>query len=344
MKNKKYIYRFSQDCTEGNKSLINLLGGKGANLAEMCNLQIPVPPGFTVSTEVCNYFLQNNTFPEDFKPALLQSIHDIEKELGLKFGDADNPLLLSVRSGARQSMPGMMETVLNVGLTSKTIVGLIKKTKNEHFVYDSYRRLMMMYADVVMEKARGDPSDINNIREHLDSILMKFKNKNNISKDSDLSVQDLKKMCAIFKKEIYTRLKQEFPDDPYEQLWESIEAVFISWNGRRAKKYREIENIPNSWGTAVTIQSMVFGNMGDNSATGVAFTRNPSNGENTFYGEWLSNAQGEDVVAGIRTPFPINDHSKNIATKKAQTLESKFPDLYKNLLKTKEILEKHYSC
>ena len=186
----------------------------------------------------------------------------------------------------------------------------------------------MMYADVVMEKAAGVNLDIKNIREHLDLILIKLKDKKNVAKDSDLSVQDLKKLCSIFKDTIYAELNQKFPDDPYDQLWKAIEAVFISWNGRRAKKYREIENIPDSWGTAVTVQSMVFGNMGNNSATGVAFTRNPSNGENVFYGEWLSNAQGEDVVAGIRTPFPINNHSKNLATQKAETLESKFPDLY----------------
>ncbi len=338
MKNNQYIYNFSQNRVDGNKKIVNILGGKGANLAEMCSLNIPVPPGFTISTELCNYFLKNNSFPDDFKKNLKKSIHIIEKKLGTTFGNSKNPLLFSVRSGARQSMPGMMETVLNVGLTSKTIKGMIQKTGNERFVYDSYRRLIMMYADVVMEKANG----LNcNIRERLEAILLKIKKEKNITHDYELDISDLKYLCNTFQAEIKQLLSEPFPDDPYEQLWGAIKAVFISWNGFRAKEYRKIEKIPDSWGTAVTIQSMVFGNMGRNSATGVAFTRNPSTGENSFYGEWLPNAQGEDVVAGIRTPYPINNHSKNSITQKKETLEKSFPEAYLKLLKIKDILEKH---
>ena len=335
----KYIYNFALDDVEGSKKLIHKLGGKGANLAEMCSLKIPVPPGFTISTEVCNYFLKNKRFPKGFKDSTLMSIKKIENKLDSLFGDDKRPLLFSVRSGARQSMPGMMETVLNVGLTPKTLLGLIRQTKDEKFVYDSYRRLIMMYSDVVMEK----PNNINcGIREHLESIIMKEKKTLNVVNDSDLSVDALKKLCVIFKKEVLINLKAEFPDDPYEQLWSSIKAVFISWNGFRARQYRKIENIPNEWGTAVTIQSMVFGNMGAQSATGVAFTRNPTNGLNQMYGEWLPNAQGEDVVAGIRTPFPINEESKNTLTKHKDTLEFKFPKIYNNLLSIKKTLEQHY--
>ena len=339
MKQKKYIYNFSSKGAEGDKKLINILGGKGANLAEMCSLKIPVPPGFTISTDVCNYFLKNNAFPKGFKKNLMNSIKKIEQILGSEFGNPKNPLLFSVRSGARQSMPGMMETVLNVGLTSKTLDGLIIQTQNKKFAYDSYRRLIMMYSDVVMEK--GNKLD-HGMREHLDSILMKRKGKADIANDSDLSSTMLKNLCATFKREIFLKIKKEFPDDPYEQLWGAIKAVFVSWNGFRAKKYRKIEKIPDDWGTAVTIQSMVFGNMGKQSATGVAFTRNPSNGLNHIYGEWLPNAQGEDVVAGTRTPYPINEESKNVLTKNNITLQLKFPDIYKKLLLMKNILEKHY--
>ena len=339
MKQKKYIYNFSPQNVEGNKKLINLLGGKGANLAEMSQLNIPVPPGFTISTDVCNYFLKNKRFPSGFKKSLLESIKNIELALGREFGSIKNPLLFSVRSGARKSMPGMMETVLNVGLTSKTLDGLILQTNDERFAYDSYRRLIMMYSDVVMEKANNLTQDI---REHLESILVLNKQKGNIIHDSELSIFLLKKLCKIFKQEIKTKLNQNFPDDPHEQLLSAIKAVFISWNGFRAKEYRKIENIPNDWGTAVTIQSMVFGNMGQNSATGVAFTRNPSTGSNNLYGEWLPNAQGEDVVAGIRTPYPINEESKNQLTKNNSTLELKFPKLYKRLISIKSVLEKHY--
>ena len=339
MKNNQYIYRFSKNIVDGNKKMTDVLGGKGANLAEMCNLNIPVPPGFTISTDVCNYFLKNNSFPKKFEQELLSCIEEVEKNLGFKFGSKKNPLLFSIRSGARQSMPGMMETVLNVGLTEKTILGLIKKTKDERFVYDSYRRLIMMYSDVVMEKA----NNLNiGIREHLDLILMKIKKERKIVHDYELRTDDLKKICLIFKKEVKKKLKIDFPDDPYDQLWGAIRAVFISWNGFRAKEYRRIEKISNKWGTAVTVQSMVFGNMGEKSATGVAFTRNPSTGEDFLYGEWLPSAQGEDVVAGIRTPYPINGHSKNMLTADKKTFKSSFPKLYEKLLRVKKTLENHY--
>ena len=339
MKNNQYIYRFSKNIVDGNKKMIDVLGGKGANLAEMCNLNIPVPPGFTISTDVCNYFLKNNSFPKKFEGELFSCIKEVEENLGFKFGSEKAPLLFSIRSGARQSMPGMMDTVLNVGLTEKTILGLIKKTNDERFVYDSYRRLIMMYSDVVMEKA----NNLNvGIREHLDLILMKIKKERKIVHDYELRTNDLKKICLIFKKEVKKKLKIDFPDDPYDQLWGAIKAVFISWNGFRAKEYRRIEKISNKWGTAVTVQSMVFGNMGEKSATGVAFTRNPSTGEDFLYGEWLPNAQGEDVVAGIRTPYPINGHSKNMLTADKKTFESSFPKLYEKLLKVKKILENHY--
>ena len=257
-----------------------------------------------------------------------------------KLGDKKNPLLLSVRSGAKVSMPGMMETVLNIGLTSSTIPGLIKKTKNPRFVYDSYRRLIMMYSDVVMEKA--EQKNTIQIREKLEYILETYKKKKAIINDYELTADDLIWLIEKFKNEIKKQFKIDFPDSFEEQLWGSIEAVFKSWNGKRAIQYRNIENIPHDWGTAVNVQSMVFGNLGDTSATGVAFTRNPSNGDDNLYGEWLENAQGEDVVAGIRTPHPINESSKTLQTGKNKTLEKMWPSIYKNLIKIKKTLEKHY--
>ena len=336
----KYVYLFGSDITEGNATHSHILGGKGANLAEMASLGIPVPPGLTISTDVCNLFLKDKKINQNIVAKIEKSLRIIENKMGKKLGDTKNPLLLSVRSGARISMPGMMETVLNIGLTSKTIPALIKKTKNEKFVYDSYRRLIMMYSDVVMEKA--EQKDNIKIREKLEKILENTKNKNNIKNDSELSVEDLKQLIIKFKKTIKNSLGEEFPDSCNTQLWGAIEAVFKSWNGKRAKQYRTIENIPNHWGTAVNIQSMVFGNLGDTSGTGVAFTRNPSNGKNDLYGEWLVNAQGEDVVAGIRTPNPINEFSKTQQTKNSVTLKNIFPQVYKKLIKIKHILEKHY--
>ena len=329
MKQKKYVYFFNnKKNTDGSASMFNTLGGKGANLAEMCNLGIPVPPGITISSDVCGHFLKHNSLPKNLESTLIEYIKKLETEIGSIFGDANNPLLFSVRSGARQSMPGMMETILNIGLSLKTIPGLINKTGNSRFVYDSYRRLIMMYADVVLEK----PENLDNkgIRLKLDSILSEQKKRYGKFKDSDLSTAELIEICNLYKEEIDSSLDKKFPDDPFEQLWGAIRAVFLSWNGERAKKYREIESIPDYWGTAVNIQCMVFGNMGESSATGVAFTRNPANGDINLYGEWLPNAQGEDVVSGIRTPFPINNFSKNNLTINSPTLEESFPKTYKN--------------
>ena len=336
----KYVYLFGKNINEGDSSKIDLLGGKGANLAEMSSLNIPVPPGFTITTEVCNLFLKNYSLKKSIKYDISKALKLVEKSISKKFGDIENPLLLSVRSGAKISMPGMMETVLNIGLTSKTIPGLIKRTGNSRFVYDSYRRLIMMYADVVMEKAE-QKNDIN-IREKLEHILDRYKNKKSIVNDFDLTTEDLKFLIDKFKFNIKKYLKVDFPDSPEEQLWGAIEAVFKSWNGKRAIQYRNIENIPHDWGTAINVQSMVFGNLGETSATGVAFTRNPSNGDNKIYGEWLQNAQGEDVVAGIRTPYPINETSKTLKTNKNITLQKMWPRIYDKLLKIKNVLEKHY--
>jgi len=296
----------------------NTLGGKGANLAEMAKLKLPVPPGFTISTEVCTYYYDHNCLlPDLLEEQVLTAINYVEKEIGKTFGSENDPLLVSVRSGARISMPGMMETVLNVGLTTKTIPGLIKITNNPRFVYDAYRRLIMMYADVVMEKAAGfEPEEDEGIRKKLELLIDQHKESRGIKTDTDLTGDDWKDLAEQFKTEIKHVLGNEFPDDPTEQLWGGIKAVFQSWNGKRAISYRHIEKIPDKWGTAVSVQAMVFGNTGENSATGVAFTRNPATGENKFYGEWLSNAQGEDVVAGIRTPNPLNEETKNIGGEK----------------------------
>ncbi|MBU4252232.1 MAG: pyruvate, phosphate dikinase [Candidatus Omnitrophica bacterium] len=345
---KKYIYSFGGGKGEGNESMKNLLGGKGANLAEMAgnkNLLLPVPPGFTCTTEVCSYYYQHKKkYPPELKGQVLAALEKIEKLMDKKFGDSNNPLLFSVRSGARKSMPGMMETVLNVGLTEKTIPGLIKKSGgNSRFVYDAYRRLIMMYSDVVMEKAAGiEPKGEDGIRKQLEKIMAQMKKDKNYTIDTDLNAEDLKKLCALFKIKIKEVLGKEFSDEPLEQLWGGIGAVFSSWNGKRAISYRRIEGIPDEWGTAVNVQSMVFGNMGDDSATGVAFTRNPGNGENNFYGEYLINAQGEDVVAGIRTPAPINEYSTSSHNKELLTLEKAMPKIYKELYLIQNRLEKHY--
>jgi len=337
---KKYVYLFGENINEGNVTQTELLGGKGANLAEMSSLSIPVPPGFTIATPACNVFLKSNFLSKSIKRETVKSLKKIEKFVSKGFGDTRNPLLLSIRSGAKVSMPGMMETVLNIGLTSKTIPALIAKTQNPRFVYDSYRRLIMMYSDVVMEKA--EQKDDIKIREKLESILDKYKSKKSILNDSDLNCEDLQKLITKFKNQIKKSFKTEFPDSCEEQLWGAIEAVFKSWKGKRAIQYRNIENIPHDCGTAVNVQTMVFGNLGKKSATGVAFTRNPSNGDDSMYGEWLENAQGEDVVAGIRTPKPINKSSKTAQTRQSRTLEETWPNIYNQLIKIKDKLEKHY--
>ena len=318
----------------------NLLGGKGANLAEMCLLGLPVPAGFTITTEVCTEYYENNCeLPAELEADVWAAMAETEKIMGKKYGDPENALLVSCRSGARASMPGMMDTVLNIGVCSATIPGLIKKTGNERFVWDSYRRLIMMYADVVMEKAEG--LDFN-IRKQLDDMLDDYKKQKGYASDTDLSANDLKFLADEFKKKIKAVLGKEFPDDAKEQLMGGIKAVFKSWNGKKAVSYRRIEGIPDDWGTAVNVQSMVFGNMGDTSATGVAFTRNPATGENLFYGEWLINAQGEDVVAGIRTPNPLNDETKNEQNQHLKSMQEAMPGTYKELVEIREILEKSF--
>ena len=347
IKTGKYVYFFGGGKADGNESMKNLLGGKGANLAEMAGhpkLRLPVPPGFTVTTEVCTYFYDHKkTYPKSLNNQVKESLARMEKLTGKKFGDANNPLLLSVRSGARKSMPGMMETVLNVGLNETTIKGLIAKTGNERFVYDAYRRLIMMYADVVMEKAAGiEPKHGKGIRKILDEKLEHIKHSKGYTSDTELTVDELKELVTDYKKTVKKVLGTEFPQDPYEQMWGGIGAVFASWNGKRAIEYRRIEKIPDEWGTAVNVQAMVFGNMGDDSCTGVAFTRNPGNGENQFYGEFLVNAQGEDVVAGIRTPAPVNEYSKNAQSRQFSTLEKLMPALYKELYGYQRKLEQHY--
>jgi pyruvate, orthophosphate dikinase len=341
---KRMVYFFGNGKADGNAKMKELLGGKGANLAEMAKLGVPVPPGFTITTEVCTHFYKNRkTYPKGLKEDVQKDMKRVEKIMGKSFGDTNDPLLISVRSGARKSMPGMMETVLNVGLTEKTIPGLIKKSGSERFVYDAYRRLIMMYSDVVMEKAAGvEPKEDEGIRKLLEKIMDGVKKQKGVKLDTDLSAEDLKKLCNAFKAKIKEVLGREFPDNPNEQLWGGIDAVFASWNGKRAVSYRKIEGIPDDWGTAVNVQAMVFGNMGSNSATGVAFTRNPGNGENQFYGEYLVNAQGEDVVAGIRTPAPVNEYSKSEHNKDLTSLEKLMPKIYKQLDATQNKLEKHY--
>lgn len=341
---KKYIYSFGNKEAEGDASMKNLLGGKGANLAQMCLLKLPVPAGFTITTECCtDYYANNCQLPNNLMDDVWQAVDKIGDIMGAKYGDKDNPLLVSCRSGARISMPGMMDTVLNIGLCSDTIPGLIKQTDNERFVYDSYRRLIMMYADVVMEKAEGrDPVQGKGIRKVLDDFLDDYKRQHSYKSDTDLTAQDLLFLANRFKQLIKMEMKVEFPDSAKEQLEGGIKAVFKSWMGDKAVSYRRIERIPEDWGTAVNVQAMVFGNMGEDSATGVAFTRDPATGDNKFYGEWLINAQGEDVVAGIRTPNPLNDETKNSHNKHLSSLQEVMPEVYSELCEVRKILEDWY--
>ncbi len=340
----KHVYFFGEGKADGNAGMKNLLGGKGANLAEMTSMGIPVPPGFTLTTGVCTYFYEHTRrYPRELKDQVAKALRRVERIMGKKFGDENDPLLFSVRSGARQSMPGMMETVLNIGLTTRTVKGIAARTGNERFAYDAYRRLMQMYSDVVMEKAAGiEPGEGRGIRIQLEHELARLKKKRGCRDDTELTVDDLKTLVDAYRKRIRKVLGKSFPDDPVRQLWGAIGAVFQSWNGRRAIAYRKIEGIPGDWGTAVNVQTMVFGNMGDKCATGVAFTRNPATGENTFYGEWLVNAQGEDVVAGIRTPNPLNRKGKTALTRHLLSLEEMMPKLYSQLVRIRNRLEKHY--
>ena len=328
----KLVYYFGDKQTEGKAEMRDLLGGKGANLAEMCNLGLPVPHGFTISTEVCTYYYNNNkSLPEKLKLEIKKNIKKIENFTKMKFGSNSNPLLLSVRSGSRASMPGMMDTILNLGLNNEAINGLVKSTKNERFAFDSYRRFIQMYSDVVLE--------IDN--SLFEDALEDIKIENGYSEDTELTPQNLKDLTETYKKIVLNELNRPFPQDPSEQLWGAISAVFSSWMNNRAITYRKLNNLPSSWGTAVNIQSMVFGNMGEDCATGVAFTRNPNNGENIFYGEYLINAQGEDVVAGIRTPYPLSKDTEDDFTAD-KSLEVKMPKIYDELLECRSVLEKHY--
>jgi len=336
MRVKKKIYFFSQQKTDGTKRMSDVLGGKGANIAEMCRLGLPVPPGFTISSLVCGSFLKHGQLSSELKKELQKNVKKIERETKKSFGGR-SPLLVSVRSGAKVSMPGMMETVLNVGLTPKTIKALIKKSGNRRFVYDSYRRLIVMYADVVMEKGLGLGKK-RGIRNKMEEMLEKIKQKNGYKNDAAVSSEAWKVLIEQYLRLIKKHFGVEFPDNHYDQLYGAIEAVFASWNGKRAKEYRAFEKISNKLGTAVNVQAMVFGNMGEGCGTGVAFTRNPSNGKNRFYGEWLPNAQGEDVVAGTRTPQPISADS---GTKKL-SLEAAMPKIYKQLQGVRKTLETHF--
>ncbi|MBN2579081.1 MAG: pyruvate, phosphate dikinase [Pirellulales bacterium] len=340
----KYVYYFGPDGTEGDAGMKNTLGGKGANLAEMAKLGLPVPAGFTISTNFCTaYFAQGRQFPPELKAEVEAALNKVQEAMGRNYGDPENPLLLSCRSGARSSMPGMMETVLNVGLCSTTIPGLENKTGNKRFVWDAYRRLIMMYSDVVMEKAEDiEPAEGKGVRMQLEHLMARLKKRKGYTLDTEMTADDLKNLCKQFKKKVVEVLGREFPDDPQEQLWGAIGAVFKSWEGKRAVAYRKIENIPGEWGTACNVQSMVFGNLGEGSATGVAFSRNPATGENKFYGEWLVNAQGEDVVAGIRTPNPLNEATKNPQNQHLPSLETAMPELYRQLDDVRVRLEQHY--
>ena len=329
----KWVYLFSADKTEGNREMKNLLGGKGANLAEMSSLGLPVPPGFTVTTDACLDFSNNgNTINDEIKEQVMTSLKEIEKITGKKFGDESNPLLFSVRSGARASMPGMMDTVLNLGLNETSVKGIAKLTGNERFAWDSYRRFIQMFSNVVMGFNHS----------MLESTLEDLKEARGYELDTDLDAEDLEELCEVYKRIILEESGRSFPTDPMEQLWQSIGAVFASWDNPRAIKYRDLNGFPHDWGTAVNVQSMVFGNMGDDSGTGVCFTRDPSTGDKRFFGEYLLNAQGEDVVAGIRTPCPINNDSKNDSNKDLQTLEEVMPKTFQELTETYIKLEEHY--
>lgn len=330
MENKKFLYFFSEKDTDGNAKMKDVLGGKGANLAEMTSMGIPVPPGFTLSTELCKVFYENDQkLPEEIKNQIVETMGRVGKLIGKSFGDVKNPLLVSVRSGARASMPGMMDTILNLGLNDETVVGLAEQSSNPRFAKDSYRRFIQMYSNVVM----GMNSSL------LEVILEDYKAEKNYQLDTELTEQDLDLLIKKFKDQVEDFTNQVFPTDPWDQLWGAITAVFKSWNNQRAITYRELHGIPAEWGTAVNIQSMVFGNMGDDCATGVAFTRDPSTGEKVFFGEFLVNAQGEDVVAGIRTPQPINIKSGGAA---GTSMEEVMPDSYGRLVEIYNILEKHY--
>src|SRR5215469_9378879 len=323
----KYVYFFGADKAEGDGKMKELLGGKGANLAEMCRIGLPVPAGFTLTTEVCTYYYDHGkTYPPELKAQVEAALRKTEEVMGAKFGDAKNPLLVSCRSGARVSMPGMMDTVLNIGLNESSLKGLIDKTGNERFAWDSYRRFVQMYGDVVLGLKPQDKHEI----DPFEKIMEELKRAKGVHLDTDLTTTDLQELVKRFKKAVKERTGKDFPEDAHEQMFQAIGAVFGSWMNDRAIVYRRQYGIPHEWGTAANICSMVFGNMGNDSGTGVAFTRDPATGEKVFYGEYLLNAQGEDVVAGIRTP------------KKIAELQKDMPPVYKQLDDIRNTLEKHY--
>ena len=329
----KFVYAFGGGSVEGNASMRDLLGGKGANLAEMSSIGLPVPPGFTITTDVCRHYTQDNkNFPEGLKTEVDLALGNVEKFIGKKFGASDTPLLVSVRSGARASMPGMMDTVLNLGLNSETVKGLVDNSGDERFAYDTYRRFIQMYGDVVLGVEHYN----------FEEIISDYKEDHGLALDTDLNAADWQTISAKFLELVNNLIGKPFPQDPYEQLWGAIRAVFNSWTNERARVYRKLHHIPEEWGTAVNIQSMVFGNMGDESATGVCFTRNPSTGENAFYGEFLVNAQGEDVVAGIRTPQPLTTVEKERNRSVLPAMEEAMPSIFRKLREIRKQLEDHY--
>ncbi len=329
----QWVYQFGGERTDGRAEMKNLLGGKGANLAEMASMGLPVPPGFTVTTEVCTYYYANGeSYPAELKQQVADAVASLERAMGAKFGDVENPLLLSVRSGARISMPGMMDTVLNLGLNDETVEGLAKKANDDRFAWDSYRRFMQMYGDVVLGVEHHD----------FEEIIDNHKREKDISLDTDITADGWREIVAEFKALVQSELGRPFPTDPWEQLWGGIGAVFSSWMIPRAVTYRKIHEIPGDWGTAVNVQTMVFGNMGETSSTGVAFTRDPSNGDNYFYGEYLVNAQGEDVVAGIRTPQALTEEGKRRDGSTLPSMEASFPEVYGELAEVRTKLENHF--
>src|SRR6201991_1496347 len=329
----KYVYTWGAGKADGNGAMKALLGGKGANLAEMTRIGLPVPPGFTITTEVCTYFYANGkTYPKDLAKQVDAALAEVGRLTGKVFGDATDPLLVSVRSGARASMPGMMDTVLNLGLNDETVEALAKKSGDRRFAYDSYRRFITMYSNVVLGM----------YHHHFEEILDDHKDRKGYSLDTDVTAEDWVKLVPLYKKRVEEEHGAPFPQDPQEQLWGAIGAVFGSWMNARAKTYRRLHAIPESWGTAVNVQAMVFGNMGDDSATGVAFTRNPSTGEKRLYGEFLINAQGEDVVAGIRTPQEITEIARRESGSDKPSMESLLPDSFAELTHHAAALERHY--
>ncbi|MFY9287015.1 MAG: PEP/pyruvate-binding domain-containing protein, partial [Alphaproteobacteria bacterium] len=333
MTTQKWVYAFGNGKADGKPEMRNLLGGKGAGLAEMCNLGLPVPPGFTITTEVCTYYYANaNSYPAELKEQVNSALAQVEKQVGAQFGDAKNPLLVSVRSGARASMPGMMDTVLNLGLNKETVEGLKQRSGDARFAYDSYRRFIQMYSNVVLD-----------IPHHkFEEVIDDIKRAKGYTQDVQMTSEDWKEVVEGSLAIVEKVQKKPFPQDVHEQLWGAAGAVFSSWMNQRAITYRKLNDIPHDWGTAVNIQAMVFGNMGDDCCTGVAFTRNPSTGENAFYGEYLVNAQGEDVVAGIRTPQHLTIKGKKDNQSALPSMEEVMPEVFKQLNDVRIKLEKHY--